>query len=172
MKDIAGWFDFGDFYDFISDQFTEGLFVEIGTWKGLSVKYLAEINKNKNIKIIGIDTFEGTKGEHDDDIDIINGTLFKTYLKNIKDYSIETIVGRSDEVYNRFQDNSIDFLFIDADHHYEAVKRDLQLWYPKVRGIISGHDYAIGGDCGVIPAVDEFFTSVQRFSSSVWYYKK
>jgi len=173
MKDIPGWFDFADFYDFIANHFNEGIFVEIGVWKGLSIKYLAEKVKNKNISIVGIDTFEGTKGEHDDDIDVINGTLFKRYLKNIHPYTIHTIVGRSDESYENFPNESINFLFIDADHHYEVVKRDIELWYPKIKkgGIISGHDYAEGGECGVIPAVNEFFGQIKRMSSSVWYYE-
>ena len=39
-------------------------------------------------------------------------------------------------------DLSIDFLFIDADHSYEAVKADWNGWSPKVRkgGYIALHD--------------------------------
>jgi predicted O-methyltransferase YrrM len=38
--------------------------------------------------------------------------------------------------------SSIDFLFIDADHSYEAVKADWNRWFPKVRkgGYIALHD--------------------------------
>ena len=171
MKDTPGWFDFADFYDFISNKFQSGIFVEIGTWKGLSIKYLADKVKNKNIQVIGIDTFQGTAGEHDDDIDIINCSLYETYLKNISGTKIHTLVGRSDEIHVNFLDESIDFLFIDADHHYEAVKKDIELWYPKIKpgGIISGHDYTVGGDCGVIPAVNEAFPDVKIYSGSVWH---
>ena len=40
-------------------------------------------------------------------------------------------------------DESLDFVFIDADHTFGAVLRDLRLWYPKVRrgGIVGGHDW-------------------------------
>ena len=171
MKDTPGWFDFADFYDFIAAHFNEGIFVEIGVWKGLSIKYLAEKTKGKNIRIYGIDTFKGTAGEHDDDIDIINDSLLTRFLKNVEGTGIEAITGRSSEVDVLFQDESIDFLFIDADHHYEAVKRDIELWYPKIKkgGIISGHDYAEGGECGVIPAVNESFSDFKIFSGSVWY---
>ncbi len=173
MKDTPGWFDFADFYDFIANHFNEGIFVEIGVWKGLSIKYLAEKVKNKPIKIYGIDTFKGTPGEHDDDIDVINNNLFAKFLKNVEGTGIEAISGRSDEVHILFQNKSIDFLFIDADHHYESVKTDLYNWMPKIKkgGIISGHDYAVGGECGVIPAVNEFFGQIKRMSSSVWYYE-
>ena len=38
---------------------------------------------------------------------------------------------------------SLDVVYIDADHHYDAVMKDLETWIPKVRpgGIIAGHDY-------------------------------
>lgn len=42
-----------------------------------------------------------------------------------------------------FQDESLDFIYIDANHKYDAVKEDLELWYPKLKkgGVFSGHDY-------------------------------
>ncbi len=66
-----------------------------------------------------------------------------------------------------FDDETFDFIYIDADHTYEAVIIDLESWYPKLKvgGVISGHDY-IDGDYtlsighrvrfGVIDAVSEF----------------
>jgi len=55
------------------------------------------------------------------------------------------------------QDESLDFVFIDADHGYEYVKEDINAWYPKVRngGLVSGHDYQ-RKHLGTIRAVDEF----------------
>jgi predicted O-methyltransferase YrrM len=49
--------------------------------------------------------------------------------------------GLSHEIGRTF-DLSIDFLFIDADHSYEAVKADWNGWFPKVRkgGYIALHD--------------------------------
>jgi hypothetical protein len=43
----------------------------------------------------------------------------------------------------RFARGSCDFVYIDANHSYQHVCRDLQLWYPKVRpgGLFAGHDY-------------------------------
>lgn len=57
-------------------------------------------------------------------------------------------------------DESLDFVFIDADHQYQAVKDDIHVWVKKVKrgGIISGHDYYIfgSGNRGVVDAVDEY----------------
>ena len=43
----------------------------------------------------------------------------------------------------QFEDASIDFVYIDARHTYDAVMEDLEAWWPKVRpgGIVAGEDY-------------------------------
>lgn len=66
-------------------------------------------------------------------------------------------IGRSPDVCKMFEDRSIDFVYIDALHDYESVKKDIHGWYPKVRtgGILAGHDYTSTHQ-GVINAVDEF----------------
>jgi cephalosporin hydroxylase len=158
---IEGMFSFINFYDRIIHQFNNAVFVEIGVWKGQSIMYLAEKAKelNKNIKLYAVDTFKGSE-EHVDHPDIINDKVYDIYLENIeplKEY-ITTIKGSSHEVYTQFEDESIDFLFIDGDHSYKAVQKDLKFWYPKVKkgGIISGHDY-MWIDARVKMAVDQFF---------------
>lgn len=60
-------------------------------------------------------------------------------------------------------DGSRDFVFIDADHSYEAVRDDIAAWLPKIRpgGLLCGHDYTPPGKYGtlgwpgVVQAVDE-----------------
>jgi predicted O-methyltransferase YrrM len=56
-------------------------------------------------------------------------------------------------------DESIDFIYIDADHSHAAALLDLQSWFPKLKkkGIMAGHDYYNG--CGVKSAVDEYCAS-------------
>jgi hypothetical protein len=57
---------------------------------------------------------------------------------------------------------SLDWVYIDADHSYEGIKSDYNAWYDKVRvgGIISGHDYGLNGDCeGVKQFIDELTES-------------
>lgn len=47
------------------------------------------------------------------------------------------------EAADHVADGVLDFVFIDADHSYDAVCKDIKAWRPKVRGggLISGHDY-------------------------------
>lgn len=42
-----------------------------------------------------------------------------------------------------FPDAVFDFIYIDAAHGYQEVKRDLTAWYPKLKrgGLFAGHDY-------------------------------
>jgi len=68
----------------------------------------------------------------------------------------------------------LDFVYIDADHTYEAVKADIAAWWPKVRvgGTIGGHDYVKrtlpnGVSFGVIQAVTEFAAGL-GLTEPVW----
>ena len=73
-----------------------------------------------------------------------------------------------------FPDESLDFVFIDADHSYEGVKSDVTAWLPKVRngGLLGGHDYANDNDpCGqeVKRAVDEFGFNLDLGEDHTWF---
>ena len=53
--------------------------------------------------------------------------------------------------------NQLDFVYIDGSHNYEAVKRDIELFYNKLKkgGVIGGHDFW-ANEIGVCKAVLEF----------------
>lgn len=52
---------------------------------------------------------------------------------------------------------TVDVVYIDAVHTYEAVKNDIALWMPHVKHVICGHDYDSVKFQGLIDAVDEEF---------------
>ncbi len=85
---------------------------------------------------------------------------YKEAQERLAPYNCEIIKQFSKDAVGRFKDESLDFVFIDANHSYDYVKQDIELWTPKVRkgGIVSGHDYYVGKSkkMGVIKAVDEF----------------
>ena len=62
-------------------------------------------------------------------------------------------------------DDSLDFVYIDADHSYDGCMRDLKLWQSKVMqgGIIAGHDYQYPP---VKEAVDKFFIEHEVYHNS------
>lgn len=61
----------------------------------------------------------------------------------------------SEEVAKTLKDNSFNFVYIDNGHSYDEVRRDMNVWYPKltVGGVLAGHDYAVND---VKMAVDEW----------------
>jgi len=95
-----------------------------------------------------------------------------THLRNMA-WAVENVqpfIGRyeivralSYEAANRHADKSLDFVYLDADHSYAGVMKDLKAWSPKVRngGMMCGHDYLDAkipeGDFGVKSAVLDFF---------------
>lgn len=71
---------------------------------------------------------------------------------------------------------NFDLVFIDANHEYTQVKKDILAWLPKVRpgGILAGHDYApdIPMFFGVKQAVDELFGNrVMLGKDRLWIHK-
>lgn len=72
---------------------------------------------------------------------------------------------------DRVADRELDFVFIDADHGYEAVKEDIALWKPKVRagGWLGGHDYHARKFPGVVQAVNEAFAGKHHeLPGTIW----
>lgn len=72
------------------------------------------------------------------------------------------------------EDGSLDFVFIDGDHSYLAVKNDIEIWYPKVKlgGWIMGHDYNHPNQGQVKQAVNERFYKIELDAGRTWFYKK
>jgi hypothetical protein len=160
-QNLEGWFTFPSLYNTLINVIPEnGKFVEVGVWKGKSFSYFVveNINNNKNITTYAVDTWEGSP-EHTNDSCIITKTLYEEFISNMSSVADKFIPMRmtSEQASKQFEDNSLDAVFIDAQHEYEPVKRDLELWYPKVKsnGIFCGHDYCNGWP-GVEQAVNEF----------------
>ena len=127
---------------------TDSYFVEVGSYQGQSSAYMAvEIaNSNKKINFFCVDIWKkpGLIEEFTN-----NMSSVKKYYTPIKTYSHLAA--------KMFDDYSLDFVFLDADHNYKAVKKDLESWWPKIKqgGVLAGHDY----NKDVFKAVNEFFSS-------------
>lgn len=117
--------------------------VEVGVAAGQYSETLA--SANPQMEIHGIDPWSGQKGYRD----YTRGETFNRLLEDaharldkfpnyhfIRDTSLNAAKG--------FTDNSIDFVYIDADHSFRQVTQDIDEWLKKVKpgGILAGHDYA------------------------------
>jgi len=113
---------------------------------------------------VGVD-----EGEHANRILLEWANVKKLYLvdpiNNIHDRfkseggRVEFIHEYSWEGSKRFDDSSLDFVYLDGNHSKDAVDGDLRLWYPKLKvgGVICGHDYSSNPENDVNRAVAEFF---------------
>lgn len=176
------WFTYPKLYSSVVREFSDGShFVEVGSWKGRSASYLAVeiINSGKKILLDCVDTFDGSE-EHLDPTSNTFEPLLKTknglyleFLQNTKPLKqvIRPIRLSSLEAVTLYDDESLDFVFIDAAHDYGNVKADIEAWYKKVKPgcIIAGHDYSWSEE--VKRAVDEQLTNVQE-SEGCWIFRK
>jgi len=139
------WFTYPGLYQEMVKRFPSGSkFVEIGSWKGKSSAFMAvEIaNSGKQIDFYCIDTFEGSV-EHQNNPELpYLYDIFKNNMKPVEGY-YQDIRMPSMEAVQKFENETLDFVFIDGSHEYEDIKDDIQSWLPKVKrgGVLAGHDY-------------------------------
>lgn len=152
VSPIEGWF-----YD---DQMTvlhpiiaalpdNAVLVEVGTYYGRATLFFRL--SNRKIEIVTIDLckpYETVAGVHVDP----PLAMDERVLKHGK---IRQIIGDSSEAASRFQ-SEVDCLFVDGNHTYDGVRKDIVAWMPKMRtgGVVIFHDYDPQYE-GVIRAVDE-----------------
>jgi predicted O-methyltransferase YrrM len=90
----------------------------------------------------------------------------------LKDYpNIHKIKLTSTQASELFTDESIDLVYIDGDHSYNAVMEDIRIWSKKVKknGYIAGHDTYIED---VRKAVEySFGKNYEVFSDTSWIVK-
>lgn len=153
-------------------------YVEVGVWKGDLFDYILKRCPNL-VKMYGVDPYLSTayNSKQGGTINTIQQETFEIIYNTIKSkfadyFKVHILRMTSKTAAKRFNDNSLDFVYIDADHSYEAVKNDIKLWYPKVKkgGILAGHDY-ISATPGVIKAVDECINGA-TIKYTVWWKKK
>jgi len=172
-----------DLFNEIKEDFQYGHGVEVGTFKAEFSKFILE---NWNGTLYMVDVWNPLGDEY------LDSSNHKNYQNQIYAHAMENLTGledrgimiraKSGKASEIFQDESLDFVYIDANHAYDFVVDDIQFWYNKVKsgGYLWGHDYLkldwyndphflpnkkdkhiwsnnfYHGVFGVNPAVDEF----------------
>lgn len=125
--------------------------VEIGVDQGYYSEVLAKANPQ--MKVYGVDPWESLEISKDNSPERrtqnhrsqarINMFYEKARIRLSRYPNYEIIKEYSIDAVKRFKDESLDFVYIDANHEYSFVIYDISMWSKKVRkgGIISGHDY-------------------------------
>lgn len=143
----------------------EGVCAEIGVWTGEYSHAILRQNNPKKLYLIDIW-----------DVPVIRAENYKNYYKNystteqfLTEYekvkerflsfnNVELVRSDSATAAEMFQDSYFDWVYIDADHSYNCVLKDLRAYYPKIKkdGYICGHDWDAPDDPGVNAAVIDF----------------
>ncbi|OGC69959.1 hypothetical protein A2415_04875 [candidate division WWE3 bacterium RIFOXYC1_FULL_39_7] len=137
-----------------------GIGVEIGVEQGVFSEIICQ---NKNVqKLYSIDAWKSHREYRDHTHQQKLDKFYELSKIRLSPYDCELVRKFSSEAASDFMDKVLDFVYIDANHDYEHVTEDIEMWLKKVKsgGIISGHDYIRrkGQDkyYAVVQAVNDF----------------
>lgn len=174
--DMQGWGSKHRLMSKMVQELRPSLIVEVGSWKGGSAIFMADEARRIGLSttILCIDTWLGSPGiylrrDHTyESLNLRNGypQLYFQFLANV----LHT--GHQDTIVPLPQtsDNAIDilrnlglapeFIYIDAAHEYEPVKKDIANYFPILAegGVMVGDDFNRRRWPGVVQAVEEYAT--------------
>ncbi len=117
---------------------------EIGCWKGSSTAVLARVAAEAGGLVDAIDTWGGEGSGHT--AEAAARDVFSVFRANLQALGVADAVRphrmASAQAVNGFPLNSFDLVFIDGDHRYSAIRKDLDEWFARVKpgGVLCGHD--------------------------------
>ena len=134
---------------------------ELGVWKGSYSRRLLSELPDLTLHLVDswepVDIYQSADKQDD---------AYAETLQAVEPYKERTRVHRNwtSDAAKTFEDQSLDFVYVDASHDYRNCRADLIDWWPKVKvgGLFAGNDYytghvaAAGVTFGVKDAVDEF----------------
>jgi len=149
----VGWFD-------STREHLAQLFAEVGYKYGAEVgvakgHHALRLFRNiEGLKLMLVDPWHAYNRLSDEKAKI----RYDMCVKRLAGYNAEYKIMTSLEAVKDVPDGSLDFVYIDGLHEFDAVMTDLIFWAPKVRtgGIIAGHDYYHFYQAGVIDAVNAY----------------
>lgn len=139
--------------------------LELGTYHGRSTRAMLD---NSQAHIWCVDTWEGriTRSTTATDRDL---NFFKANIEDMKD-RVTILQMSTDLAVKQLRElEKFDLVFIDADHTYEWVRKDILAYGPLVKpnGLLCGHDYFRKAP-GLIKAVDELLGDTHHISTIWW----
>ena len=164
-NDIQGWMNFNELNWLYNQAKQMDSIVELGSWKGRSTHALLS---GCSGTVTAIDHFRGSQKELDTaHKEVTEGVDIKEiFLQNCRKFNNLTLdMSDTAKAANKYEDGSVDMVFIDGGHEYEEVKRDLLAWKDKPTKLLCGHDYTFDG---IYQAVREVIGEVRQYET-IWF---
>ena len=154
--------------------FTKG--AEIGVWRGA---YSAQFClANPALEMLCVDPWASYQGWLDTK-NAMEPEIASAFIAQAYRDACARLTGLNCTIRRQFSveaaaevaDDSLQFVYIDANHSYDAVLEDLAAWSPKVQpgGIIAGHDYRIFTNKPTIHVVEAVHTFTRAHEISPWF---
>jgi len=153
--------------------------VEIGVWKGeLSKMIIEQCNPEYFMMVdpllVEYNHFEGyscTMGEKPK-----TQRQLDNISKRLEKYDADFMRMTSVEASQLVPEESVDFVFIDGLHTYDAITEDIQLWLPKIKhgGMLAGDDFKGGKYAKVVQRAIDDTVGLRNVNNKlkVWYHFK
>ncbi|WP_420391601.1 class I SAM-dependent methyltransferase [Acuticoccus sp.] len=165
--DLSGWgFDHAIFRAALT-HYRPRLVIEVGTWKGGSAIHMAQLMRELGIdgEVVCVDTWLGApiawtrEPQLKDSLRLAGGypQLYATFARNVRDAGVEDLItplpASSDGGYAVLKHFGVvaDVIYIDGDHEYAAVRRDLDNYF----SLLSPQGTLIADDFGCWPGVTQ-----------------
>jgi hypothetical protein len=115
--------------------------VELGVYKGKYSEVL--MDHIPGLDLTGVDAWKVYKDYRDYEAPDLETEALKQAKHRAETKGFKLIQDWSVDASRKFEDESLDFIYIDSNHDFAHVIEDLAAWSPKVKkgGIISGHDF-------------------------------
>jgi hypothetical protein len=175
-----------DFGNYLNSLGLCGVGVEVGVQRGIYSEKLLSTWKGQKLYLVDVWRFWDKYRDWGDLSSEAQRGWLLTTIERMEPFwdRIQIIQEESVRAARLFDDNSLDFVYIDACHDYSSVLMDIQTWWPKVKvgGILAGHDYVdldityegYTLSFGVKRAVNQMFEKVyqtQETFPSWWLFK-
>lgn len=117
--------------------------VEVGVERGLYSEII--LQRHPGAKLFCVDPWKSHRGYRDHTSQNKLDRFYEEAKERLGQFNGRATIirGMSLDVVHRFQTNQLDFVYIDGNHTFDYVMRDIIEWSPKVRsgGIVAGHDF-------------------------------